>query len=177
MTQRKPKWTWDKFVVPNPESEWQSFVDSNFDWRTIAIKLEDMELVPDEDAIRDLVSFPEAEKLEVRFFPMMGRALVVVCGCEVVLPLHEIRRINKAAQWDVLVMSEKELNTVIQKATASFQSIENIPSGLVNTLIDNGVFHFDDVSVIDPDWLAAQKGMDENSAERMIEFVDRNAES
>ena len=176
MNERKIKWTWDKFVVPQPESELQSFVDSYFDWRTIAAKLEHPELVADEEVIRDLVSFPDAEKLEVRFFPMMARALVVVFGCEAVVTLEDIRRINRTAKWDVMIVSDNELNAVIQNAIKSFLSIEKIPIGLTNTLIENGVFHFDDISVIDPDWLAAQEGMNENSAGKMIEFVDRNIE-
>ena len=72
MNNRITKWPWDKFGAPEPD----------FDWRSIATRIEMPELVEDTDAIRQLVDFPSAERIDVRLYATMGRALIVVFGCD-----------------------------------------------------------------------------------------------
>ena len=178
MNDRKTKWTWDKFVVADPESKWRELAETEFDWRSIATKLGMPKLVEDEDedAIRDLVSFPGAERLEILFYPTMGRVLVVVFGGELLITLDDLRRINRSTNWDVMIVSGNKFDTIVQDATQRFRSIENAPDGMPTTLVENGIFDFDDLSVADPVWLATQDGMDENLADKLIEFADQNAE-
>ena len=165
MNDRITKWTWDKFAVPEPE----------FDWRSIATPIERPALVEDPAPIRQLVDFPDAELIDVLFYPNMGRALIVVHGCEVVLSLDELRQINKSCPWDVMVVTHSEFQNAINTALRKFAAIENIPTELPQTLIENGIMDLNDLSIADPDWLASCDGMTIESADKLIEYADENA--
>ena len=166
MNNRITKWPWDKFGAPEPD----------FDWRSIATRIEMPELVEDTDAIRQLVDFPSAERIDVRFYATMGRALIVVFGCDAILTLEDLRRINRSSNWDVMIVNNDEFDTAMDAARRKFSAINDMPNELPGTLIENGILDFDDLSVADPDWLSSLDGMTDELADKLIEYADENGE-
>ena len=166
MNNRITKWTWDKFGAPEPD----------FDWRSIATRNELPELIEDPDAIRSLVDFPDAERIDVRFYPTVGLAILVVTGCDAILTLDDLRKLNKSSSWDVMVVTSREFRSSVEAAERKFTAVEGLPASLPKSLVENGVMDFNDLSIVDPDWLASLDGMTVDTAEKLIEYAELNGE-
>ena len=62
------------------------------------------------------------------------------------------------------------------KATEKFRALEEIPNALVPVLIDNGIRTFDDLSIVDPDWLSSNEGVTDQMAEAIVDAAERRSE-
>ena len=154
MNDRISKWTWDKFEKKEPT--------------------EPQERVRDPDAIKALVSYPQADAIEVHFFPVMDSAFVVVSGCEVVAE----ERISKdGSTWDIRVLSAQEFTELKLLANDKFQAANEIPKSLIPKLVANGIFDFDDLFLADPEWLSSNNGITEQLADDIIDFADKHSET
>lgn len=154
MTEHTPKWTWDKFERkerPEPQDR-----------------------VRDPEAIRALVSYPQAEAIEIHFFPVMDFAFVVVSGCDVV---PEERISEDESTWHIRVLSTEEFSEVKRSAYEKFQAADGIPNSLIPKLISNGVFDFDDLFLAGADWLSSIGGITEKMADDIIDFADEHSEA
>lgn len=166
MKNRITKWTWDKFGIADPDFDWHTEESMS----TISV------LIEDQDAILKLVSFPDTKRIEVQFYPTVGMAIVIVTGCVAALTMDQLRSINKSSQWDIMVLSETEFEDAKESALRKFKTIANVPSHLPKTLVEHGIFDFDDLSIADPQWLASLDGMTIEMADKLIENADQQAE-
>ena len=154
MNENKPKWTWDKFVVQRPSEPGPSDC-------------------PEVEAIEGLVSYLGAATVEVHIFPEVLSVFVVVTGCEL---SDDDRDLGLHFGYSVEVLSHLEFQQRKHKAKDKFQALDEIPNTLVPALIGNGIFTFDDLSIVDPDWLSSHEGITESMAEAMIDAADRRSE-
>ena len=132
-------------------------------------------LIQDADSIRAIVPIPAADQSDVRFFLEIGRAIVVAPTFDRKLTEEELRSINKKSNWDVYVYSQSEFDQVKSQARDKFSQIPNVNEQLTNFLIDNAYFDFDDLSVIDPEWLTQHVNIDSETVDAIIESADIEA--
>lgn len=154
MNENEPKWTWDKFVVQRPTEP--SPPDC-----------------PKVDDIEALVSYLHAATVEVHIFPEVLSVIVVVTGCEL---SDDDRYLGQHCDYSVQVVTHSEFRHIQREAAGKFLALDEIPNRFVPTLVANGILTYDDLSIVDPEWLSAQEGITESMAEAIIDAAERHSE-
>jgi len=131
-------------------------------------------LVQDANLIREIVPFANADT-DVEFFPVLGRAILLVPSLPKKLTDEEIARINKKSRWDVDVVSMREFENMKLDGVELFATVPNINTDVAELLVGYGYFSFDDLSVVDPNWLAENADIDLATVNSIIEYADVQA--
>ena len=147
-------------------------------WAELGVNVVRPQMIAEPDRVLKWISFPDAESIVVRFYPVLGRAIAVVHGCSEPfhVPLNMIRDASRNSGWDVEIVSNVEFAELIRTARQKFGTVDGIDAELVELLIENGYLGYDDLSVVAPDWLLEQSQLDIETIDRIIEDVETRAE-
>lgn len=130
------------------------------------------------------VMIPEALKPaaieEVQIYPRIGRAIVLVKEDQLSLAIgkrgQNVRLASKLVGIDIEIMTFDELTEEIDRAETSLSTIPGLTEEMVDALIEEGYFSFDDVSVIEPEDLQELTGLDAAAAAAVIAYAEEQAE-
>ena len=115
-----------------------------------------------------------AEVDEVILCQEIGRAIVLVREDQLSLAIgkrgQNVRLASKLCGWDIEIMTQEELEQQIERAVAGFSLLEGVSEDLANMLVGEGYLSYDDLSVIEPDFLM---GLGEISAEQVDAIVEQ----
>ena len=106
---------------------------------------------------------------EVILCKEMGRAIVLVAEDQLSLAIgkrgQNVRLASKLCKWDIEIMTQEELEKQIERAVEGFSALEGVDEDLANMLVGEGFLSYDDLEVIEPDFLM-------NLGELTMEQVD-----
>lgn len=115
-----------------------------------------------------------AEVDEVILCQEIGRAIVLVREDQLSLAIgkrgQNVRLASKLCGWDIEIMTQEELEQQIERAVAGFSSLKGVSEDLANMLVGEGYLSYDDLSVIEPDFLM---GLGEITAEEVDAIVEQ----
>ncbi|MCP4464474.1 MAG: transcription termination factor NusA [Planctomycetaceae bacterium] len=98
-----------------------------------------------------------AEVDEVILCKEMGRAIVLVAEDQLSLAIgkrgQNVRLASKLCKWDIEIMTQEELEKQIERAVEGFSILEGVDEDLANMLVGEGFLSYDDLEVIEPDFL------------------------
>lgn len=121
-----------------------------------------------------------AEVEDVILCPMLGRVIVLVREDQLSLAIgkkgQNVRLASKLVGWDIEVMTQDELDEQLERSVAAFCQIPGITEDLAESLVSQGFFSFDDLSVIEPDHLQELSGYSEEECERIVELAEVESE-
>jgi transcription termination/antitermination protein NusA len=117
---------------------------------------------------------------EVILCKMMGRAIVLVNEDQLSLAIgrrgQNVRLGSKLCKWDIEIMTRDELEQQISRAVAGFSSLPGVTEELAEALVGEGFLSYDDLSVIEPDELAAMGGLTEEQVDEIVSQAEEKAE-
>lgn len=94
---------------------------------------------------------------EVILCKEMGRAIVLVGEDQLSLAIgkrgQNVRLASKLCKWDIEIMTQEELEKQIERAVEGFSALEGVDEDLANLLVGEGFLSYDDLEVIEPDFL------------------------
>jgi N utilization substance protein A len=73
-------------------------------------------------------------------------------------------------------MTQDELAQAIERAVGGFSSLQGVEVELAERLVEEGFLSYDDLSIIEPDALMAMGGLDEETANLIVEQAEERAE-
>ena len=121
-----------------------------------------------------------AEVDEVILCKMMGRAIVLVNEDQLSLAIgrrgQNVRLASKLCKWDIEIMTREELEEQIERAVVGFSELEGLEAEVAEALVGEGFLSYDDLSVIEPDDLAAMGELSMEVVERIVEQAEEKAE-
>ena len=121
-----------------------------------------------------------AEVDEVILCKMMGRAIVLVNEDQLSLAIgrrgQNVRLASKLCKWDIEIMTREELEEQIERAVVGFSELEGLEPEVAEALVGEGFLSYDDLSVIEPDDLAAMGELPMETVEKIIEQAETKAE-
>lgn len=139
---------------------------------------ERIDIVRWDDGLQILVpnALQPAEVEDVILCPMLGKVIVLVRDDQQSLAIgrrgQNVRLASKLVGWDINVMTQESLDEQLDISIAAFSVVPKMPSDLVENLVSQGFFTFDDLSVIEPDDLADISGLSEDDINTIIDFAD-----
>jgi len=139
---------------------------------------ERIDIVRWNDSLQILVpnALQPAEVEDVILCPMLGKVIVLVRDDQLSLAIgrrgQNVRLASKLVGWDINVMTQKALDTQLDISIESFSVIPEMTPELAESLVMEGFFTFDDLSVIEPDQLAEISGLSSEICDNIIEFAD-----
>lgn len=139
---------------------------------------ERIDIVRWNDGLQILVpnALQPAEVEDVILCPMLGKVIVLVRDDQLSLAIgrrgQNVRLASKLVGWDINVMTQESLDEQLDISIAAFSVVPKMPTDLVENLVSQGFFTFDDLSVIEPDDLAEISGLSQEDIDTIIEFAD-----
>ncbi len=113
---------------------------------------------------------------EVILCKEMGRAIVLVAEDQLSLAIgkrgQNVRLASKLCTWDIEIMTQEELEKQIERAVEGFSALDGVDEDLANMLVGEGFLSYDDLEVIEPDFLM---GLGDLSAEQ-VDLIVAQAE-
>ena len=73
-------------------------------------------------------------------------------------------------------MTQDELDEQLERSVAAFGQIPKITDDLAESLVSQGFFSFEDLSVIEPDHLKELSGLSDEDIEEIVSYAEREAE-
>ena len=143
---------------------------------------ERIDIVRWNDSLQVLIpnALQPAEVEDVILCPMLGRVIVLVQEDQLSLAIgkkgQNVRLASKLVGWDIEVMTRDELDEQLERSITAFNRIDGMNDDLAESLVSQGFFSFDDLSVIEPDHLRELSGFDEAKCESIVEQAEREAE-
>ena len=102
-------------------------------------------------------SLQPAQVDEVILCREIGRAIVLVAEDQLSLAIgkrgQNVRLASKLCGWDIEIMTQDELEQQIDRAVQGFSAIDGIDDELASQLVGNGFLSYDDLEVIEPEFL------------------------
>src|SRR4051812_42837845 len=121
-----------------------------------------------------------AEVEQVILCKMLGRGIVLVREDQLSLAIgrrgQNVRLASKLSGWDIEIMTQDELAQAIERAVGGFSSLQGVEVELAERLVEEGFLSYDDLSIIEPDALMAMGGLDEETANLIVERGEERAE-
>lgn len=122
-----------------------------------------------------------AEIDEVMLCNLLGRAIVLVREDQLSLAIgrrgQNVRLASKLVGWDIEIMTDEELNEVIDRAIEQFTQIEGVTPELAEKLVEQGILSYDDLSVMEPDVLVETiEGLDPELVRAVVARAEALAE-
>lgn len=143
---------------------------------------ERIDIVRWNDSLQVLIpnAMQPAEVEDVILCPMLGRVIVLVRDDQLSLAIgkkgQNVRLASKLVGWDIEVMTQDELDDQLERSVAAFGQIPGITDDLAESLVSQGFFSFDDLSVIEPDHLQELSGYSPEECDRIVEHAEVEAE-
>ncbi|MEN0110767.1 MAG: transcription termination factor NusA [Planctomycetota bacterium] len=111
---------------------------------------------------------------------MLGRAIALVQEDNLSLAIgrrgQNVRLASKLSGWDIEIMTQEELAENIDRAIEGFSTIEGLEMEVAEKLVEEGFLSYDDLSIIEPDDLAAIGELSEDQVNSIIEQAETRAE-
>jgi N utilization substance protein A len=142
---------------------------------------ERIDIVRWNDSLQVLVpnSLQPAEVEDVILCPMLGKVIVLVHDDQLSLAIgkkgQNVRLASKLVGWDIYVMTQEKLDEQLGIAVAAFSSVPEVSDELAESLVEQGFFTFDDLSVIEPDQLVELGGLTTEQCDLIVEFADKES--
>lgn len=139
---------------------------------------ERIDIVRWNDSLQILVpnALQPAEVDDVILCPMLGKVIVLVRDDQLSLAIgrrgQNVRLASKLVGWDIAMMTQESLDEQLDISIEAFSVIPKMPAELVENLVSQGFFTFDDLSVIEPDQLLEMSGLSQDDVDEIIEFAD-----
>ncbi|WP_437185495.1 transcription termination factor NusA [Planctomicrobium sp. SH668] len=143
---------------------------------------ERIDIVRWSDALQVLIpnAMQPAEVEDVILCPMLGRVIVLVRDDQLSLAIgkkgQNVRLASKLVGWDIEVMTQDELDDQLERSVAAFSTAPHVTADLAESLVSQGFFSFEDLSVIEPDHLNQLGGLSSEEIDEVVEFAEREAE-
>lgn len=122
-----------------------------------------------------------AEVDEVILCQMLGRAIVLVREDQLSLAIGRhglnVRLASRLAGWDIDIMTQEELNRRLDKAIFSFCELEGVDEALAGRLVEEGYMTFDDLSVIEPDYLMQMADLTPEQVDLIVAQAEERAQA
>lgn len=120
-----------------------------------------------------------ADVEQVLLCDMIGRAIALVDEEHLSQAIgrygQNVKLASKLCGWDIEIMTAEELEQQIERAVEDFMSIEGMSDEVAQQLVEQGFLSFDDLSVIEPDELAAMGGWSEEEVMAIVEQAEERA--
>jgi N utilization substance protein A len=114
---------------------------------------------------------------EVQIYTRLGRAVVLVKDDQLSLAIgkkgQNVRLASKLCGIDIELMTIDELTLAVERAEEQFNQFPMLPEGASDRLIEEGIFSYSDVSVMEPEDVMEICGVDEDTAFDIIEFAEQ----
>lgn len=122
-----------------------------------------------------------AEIEEVMLCQLPGRAIVLVREDQLSLAIgrrgQNVRLASKLVGCDIEIMTNDELNEVIERAVGEFRKLEGVDDEMAERLVEQGILSFDDLSVTEiSDLVNTIEGMTEELAQNIVAEAEKLAE-
>jgi N utilization substance protein A len=121
-----------------------------------------------------------AEVDEVILCKEMGRAIVLVAEDQLSLAIgkrgQNVRLASKLCTWDIEIMTQEELEKQIERAVEGFSNLEGVDEDLANLLVGEGFLSYDDLEVIEPDFLMNLGGLTMDQVDAIVAQAEVKAE-
>ncbi len=121
-----------------------------------------------------------AEVEDVIMCPMLGKVIVLVREDQLSLAIgkmgQNVRLASKLVGWDIDVMTREELDQQLDSSVKAFSTIPHLTEDLSESLVSQGFFSFEDLSVIEPDHLQELSGLSEADCEAIVAQAEIEAE-
>ncbi|MFK7778240.1 MAG: transcription termination factor NusA [Gimesia sp.] len=148
--------------------------------RTIVDELsgERIDIVRWNDSLQILIpnALQPAEVEDVILCPMLGRVIVLVRDDQLSLAIgkkgQNVRLASKLVGWDIEVMTRDELDEQLERSVVTFCEVPHITEDLAESLVSQGFFSFDDLSVIEPEHLVELSGFTTEQCDEVTEYAD-----
>ena len=120
-----------------------------------------------------------AEVEDVVLCPMLGKVIGLVRDDQLSLAIgkkgQNVRLASKLVGWDIHVMTQDMLAEQLDVSVAAFSKVDGVTDDLADSLVSQGFFTFDDLSVIEPDQLAELGELTPEQCDAIIEFADEES--
>ncbi|MCA9113898.1 MAG: transcription termination factor NusA [Planctomycetaceae bacterium] len=142
---------------------------------------ERIDIVRWNDSLQVLVpnALQPAEVEDVILCPMLGKVIVLVRDDQLSLAIgkkgQNVRLASKLVGWDIQVMTQERLGELLDQAVTAFGDVPHIDEDLAEKLVAQGFFTFDDLSVIEPDQLAAMGELTEEQCDEIVARADEES--
>ncbi len=117
-----------------------------------------------------------AEVEDVILCEMLGKVIVLVREDQLSLAIgrrgQNVRLASKLVGWDINVMTQASLDQQLNISIEAFTAIPQVTADLADSLVSQGFFTFDDLSVIEPDQLAEISGLSAEDCDLIIAYAD-----
>jgi len=139
---------------------------------------ERIDIVRWNDSLQILVpnALQPAEVEDVILCPMLGKVLVLVREDQLSLAIgrrgQNVRLASKLVGWDINVMTQESLDEQLDISIEAFSVVPEMAPELIEKLVAEGFFTFDDLSVIEPDQLAELGGLTQEQCDTIVDFAD-----
>ncbi|MCA9080282.1 MAG: transcription termination factor NusA [Planctomycetaceae bacterium] len=151
--------------------------------RTIVDELngERIDIVRWNDSLQVLIpnALQPSEVEDVILCPLLGRVIVLVREDQLSLAIgkkgQNVRLASKLVGWDIEVMTQDELDEQLERSITAFSQIPEVSEDLAETLVSQGFFSFDDLSVIEPEHLQELSGLSPEVCDVIVERAEEQA--
>lgn len=139
---------------------------------------ERIDIVRWNDSLQVLIpnAMQPAEVEDVILCPMLGRVIVLVRDDQLSLAIgkkgQNVRLASKLVGWDIEVMTQDELDEQLERSVIAFSQIDGVTEELAESLVSQGFFSYDDLSVIEPDHLQELSGLSPEECDVIVEQAD-----
>ena len=120
-----------------------------------------------------------AEVEDVILCPMLGKVIVLVREDQLSLAIgkfgQNVRLASKLVGWDINVMTQVQLDAQLDKSIEAFCVVPEITVELAESLVSQGFFTFDDLSVIEPEQLVEMSGLTAAECDHIVEYADKES--
>jgi len=145
---------------------------------------ERIDIVRWNDSLQVLIRYAlqPAQILDVHCYPRLGRAIVLVDDDNLSLAIgkkgQNVRLATKLVGWDIEIMTDEELQKSLNKAELWFRQIPSITDELIEALITEGCFSYEDITVLKAEDIATLSGnvLTEEEADDILEYAEQYAE-
>ncbi len=143
---------------------------------------ERIDIVRWNDSLQILIpnAMQPAEVEDVILCPMLGRVIVLVRDDQLSLAIgkkgQNVRLASKLVGWDIEVMTQDELDDQLERSVAAFSQIPPVTEDLAESLVSQGFFSFDDLSVIEPDHLQELSELSPEICAQIVEHAEVESE-
>ncbi|WP_437229837.1 transcription termination factor NusA [Planctomicrobium sp. SH661] len=143
---------------------------------------ERIDIVRWSDSLQVLIpnAMQPAEVEDVILCQMLGRVIVLVREDQLSLAIgkkgQNVRLASKLVGWDIEVMTQDELDEQLERSVAAFSQVPHVTPELAESLVSQGFFSFEDLSVIEPDHLNQLSGLSSDEIDEVVEYAEKEAE-
>ncbi len=110
----------------------------------------------------------------------IGRAIVLVAEDQLSLAIgkrgQNVRLASKLCGWDIEIMTQEELEQQIERAVEGFSLLDGVNEDLANSLVGEGYLSYDDLSVIEPDFLMTMAELNSQQVDHIVQQAEDRAQ-